>query len=77
MSRMVEWVLTAKIKRVAAIPILAAVMLALPGALAQTTPQVGDACQLTKTVQACVSLARTSSTKPAAGLLCPPGQHHG
>jgi len=68
MSRMVEWVLTAKIKRVAAIPILAAVMLALPGALAQTTPQVGDACQLTKTVQACVSLARTSSTKPAAGL---------
>jgi len=74
---MFKRVLKTKMERRMAIPILVVVMLALPGAQAQTTPQVGDACQLTQTVQACVSLARTSSTKPAAGLLCPPGQHHG
>ena len=65
---MFKRVLKTKMERRMAIPILVVVMLALPGAQAQTTPQVGDACQLTQTVQACVSLARTSSTKPAAGL---------
>jgi hypothetical protein len=65
---MIEQVLTTKMKRRKAIPILVAAMLALPSALAQTTPQIGDACQLTQSVQACVNLARTSSTKPAAGL---------
>ncbi len=55
-------------KRICLVPVMAGAMMVLPSVQAQTKPQVGDACQLTKSVQACVALARTSSTKPAAGL---------